>query len=120
MVINKISLNSDGILLKCVRAFEGNPKKTIAANGRATWIIPKITEGGVVLFLGCWHYKASIPMLAPEENFKREFKSPNWTTSLRFLENQSIVKIDWYGIDKLDQLFEASKFIYKHFRTIAT
>lgn len=116
----KISLNAEGILLRCTQAFDGKPKKVTPVNskGRASYIVPTVEKDDVILFLGCWHYKIKFKPLNDKIDFERDVKTPTWTTSLRFLHGQTIVKVDWYGIDKLDQLLEASKFMYGHFQLV--
>lgn len=117
----KISLLSEGILLQCTVPFNGKPKRLVQPNntGNAAvsprWSLPEIKQNDVVMFLGCWHYKMQIGHTPSATIMEREFKSPTWVTSLQFLNDQTIVKIDWIGINKLDQLLEAARFLYNHF-----
>lgn len=114
----KISLNEEGILLRCINQFIGKPRKVTGAKGKANYIVPQVQPDDVVMFLGCWHYQIKFRGAVPDKIAEREIKTPTWTTSLRFLSGQTIVKVDWVGIDKLDQLYEAARFIYSHFRLV--
>jgi len=113
---NKISLNGEGLLLHCILPFEGKFKRITDKSGRNMYIMPVISKDSVVLFLGCWHYKMKLKPPVLDVVAKKELTSPIWTTCLRFLSGQDIVKVDWHGNDKLDQLYQAASFIYKHFR----
>lgn len=80
--------------------------------------MPEIKEYKVVLFLGCWHHKIQVSFGPSAPIIEREFKSLPWVTFLRFLSGPTVVKIDWVVIDKLNQLLEAAKFVYAHFRLV--
>lgn len=121
LTVEKISLNSEGILLRCISPFQGKPKRVNSGDAKKTrvsYVVPEIKEDEVVLFLGCWHHKMQVGFGPSAAIMEREFKSPLWVTSLRFLSGPTIVKIDWVGIGKLDQLLEAAKFVYAHFRLV--
>lgn len=137
-LVTKISLNYEGVLLKAKRRFCCDPRKinTVGVDvgkKRAQYEISEIYQGEIVLFIGCWHYpiKGLFDNSLHHKTVKKLFNKSNrggmrhltksdimntrWITSVRFLKNETIVKVSWSGIPRLDQLFQASKFMYGNF-----
>lgn len=125
----KISLNFDGVLLKAKRHFYCKPEKigVIDTYGIKSfkYDLPEIHPGEIVMLLGCWHYPIKGPyndkfakkaLRKPKKHLRKcDIMGNNWVTSVRFLKNETIVKIEWVGIPRLEQLFQASKFLYFNF-----
>lgn len=133
----KIKLDEEGVLLECTRSFlckqtnkQSRPLRTTnPATGRGLIPFrdyPTIEAGDFVLFLGCRHFQSffrvkkniasRLQAVDLKEVLKNELFTPEWYTSLNFLHKEQIVKVDWHGKMGLDQLHEASSFLYTHFR----
>lgn len=131
-----IKLGDEGMLLQCTTDFVCRPvrKPINPQTGRGVifphftdW--PMVSEGDIVMFLGCRHSRSKVNEMKAQmvvghtvrkagkfrEKLREELFEPNWYTSLHFLHKEKIVKVDWHGKCGLDQLVEASHFMYLHF-----
>jgi len=121
-----IRLDDVGALFQCKEEFVAILNDR---NDDNDFLVVTIEEDDFLLFLGIRHFHSrkkgftanigSGPICWPKgawrDSLHQELFRSLYYTSLNFLWKEKIVKVDWHGSWSLDQLAEASHFMYRHF-----